>query len=108
MAKNNVSAEVQEEAMLIAKKTQKQGQTKEQTKLIAQGIQKGVAEYKKSAKNKQRQADKFNKQKQKRKEQNAKQTIIQEDDGNKSNISMTPWVLLGVSWFGFIVYFSLS
>ena len=106
MAKNNISVEVQEEAMLIAKKTQKQGQSKEQTKLIAQGIQKGISEYKKSAKNKQRQADKFNKQK--RKEQISKKVVIGEDDENKSNNAIMPWVLLGISWLGFIVYVSYS
>ena len=107
MAKNTVSVEVQEEALLIAKKTQKQGQSKEQTKLIAQGIQKGIADYKKSAKNKQRQTDKFNKQK--RKDQNSKQIVIKEDeDENQSYSTMIPWGLLGISWLGFIVYFYQS
>lgn len=106
MAKNNISVEVQEEAMLIAKKTQKQGQSKEQTKLIAQGIQKGIAEYKKSSKNKQRQADKFNKQK--RKEESLKKVVIDVENENKSNNRITPWVLLGLSWLGFIVYVSFS
>ncbi|HAJ92506.1 MAG TPA: DUF2956 domain-containing protein, partial [Gammaproteobacteria bacterium] len=32
----------QDEAMRIARGTQRPGQTKEQTKLIAQGIQKGI------------------------------------------------------------------
>ncbi|MEF1163713.1 DUF2956 family protein, partial [Vibrio parahaemolyticus] len=40
------SLETQTEAMKIAKATQKPGQTKEQTKLIAQGIEKGIAQYK--------------------------------------------------------------
>lgn len=44
------SLETQTEAMKIAKATQKPGQTKEQTKLIAQGIEKGIAQYKKTAK----------------------------------------------------------
>ena len=50
--KADISLETQDEAMMIAKKTQKPGQTKEQTRLIALGIQKGIADYKKSAKNK--------------------------------------------------------
>lgn len=53
MAKHNatnISNETVEEALAIAKKTQKSGQSKEQTRLIAQGIQKGIAEYKKSVK----------------------------------------------------------
>ncbi len=46
--KNKVSPEVEIQAMKIARGTQKMGQTKEQTKLIAQGIEKGNAIYKKS------------------------------------------------------------
>ena len=41
------SQEVQTEAIKVAKSIQKPKQTKEQTKLIAQGIEKGIAEYKK-------------------------------------------------------------
>lgn len=44
--------------MKIAKATQKPAQTKEQTKLIAQGIEKGIALYKKQQKEKAREADK--------------------------------------------------
>ncbi len=55
------SLETQTEAMKIAKATQKPGQTKEQTKLIAQGIEKGIAQYKKQQKERNRQADKAKK-----------------------------------------------
>ena len=41
--KNSVSDKVKDDAMKIARGTQKPGQTKEQTKLIAEGIQKGIA-----------------------------------------------------------------
>lgn len=44
------SPQTQQEAMKVAKATQKPGQTKEQTKLIAQGIEKGIALYKKQQK----------------------------------------------------------
>ncbi len=44
------SPQTQQEAMKVAKATQKPGQTKEQTKLIAQGIEKGIALYKNSKK----------------------------------------------------------
>lgn len=55
MKKKNTAApvpsqETQNEAMNIARATQKPGQTKEQTKLIAQGIEKGIALYKKQQK----------------------------------------------------------
>ena len=44
--KNKVvpSQETQQEAMKIAKATQKPGQTKEQTQLIAQGREQGLAQ----------------------------------------------------------------
>ena len=43
---SKVSSSTQEQAIKVAKGTQKKGQTKEQTKLIAQGIEKGISEYK--------------------------------------------------------------
>ena len=45
--KNNISEQTKDEALKIARGTQKPGQAKEQTKLIAQGIQKGIEQYKK-------------------------------------------------------------
>ncbi len=54
------SLETQTEAMKIAKATQKPGQTKEQTKLIAQGIEKASLNTK-TAKERNRQADKAKK-----------------------------------------------
>ncbi len=47
------SEQTQQEALKIAKATQRPGQTKEQTKLITQGIEKGIALYKKQQKEKQ-------------------------------------------------------
>ena len=58
MAKKQVSPEVAEEAIKVAKSTARPGQTKEQTKLIAQGIEKGIAEFKKREKAKARERDK--------------------------------------------------
>lgn len=89
--------------MVIAKKTQKPGQTKEQTRLIAQGIQKGIAEYKKIAKSKHRQADKAKKKKQ----QENQTTEIESESENENraeNSHYTPWVLLFLSWIGFAAY----
>ncbi len=95
--------------MKIAKATQKPGQTKEQTKLISQGIEKGIALYKKQQKEKARQADKA-----KKKVQRAKQTqqvdvddSVETTDINHSESTksaLVPWVLLVVSWVGFVVY----
>ena len=47
-----------DEALRIARGTQRPGQTKEQTKLIAQGIQKGIEQYKKQQNAKARELDK--------------------------------------------------
>ncbi len=65
------SEQTQQEAFKIANATQKPGQTKEQTKLIAQGIEKGIALYKKQQKEKGRQADKARKKAQKTKSANS-------------------------------------
>lgn len=106
MAKNNsqdVSNETVDEALLIAKKTQKPGQTKEQTRLIAQGIQKGIVEYKKATKAKHRQADKAQKKSQKQKQLNNQPTETV-DVAPKSNNKPLPWILLVTSWALFAGY----
>ncbi|USD33232.1 MULTISPECIES: DUF2956 domain-containing protein [Vibrio] len=109
--KNKVvpSQETQQEAMKIAKATQKPGQTKEQTKLIAQGIEKGIALYKKQHKDKARQADKAKKKAQKAKQaqhsaivQPEAETVTTVEAQPKTN--MLPWALLALSWIGFIIY----
>ena len=53
--KQAVSEKSQQEAEAITKGTQKPGQTKEQNKLIAQGIAKGIELYKKQQKAKLRE-----------------------------------------------------
>ena len=108
MAKNNktlVSLETQNEALAMAKKTQKPGQTKEQTKLITLGIQKGIAEYKKLAKSKQRDADRAKKKK--TSSTDTEQTDNEAPPTQPVN-SFLPWVLLGCSWIGFISYYFVN
>jgi len=106
MAKNKeISQETQDEALKIAKKTQKKGQTKEQTRLIALGIQKGIADYKKTAKNKLRQADKAKKKQQPTKEQIKQPDIISQIPQPTKNTAILPWGLLVISWLGFAAYF---
>jgi hypothetical protein len=82
MTKNSVSAQTEDQSLEIAKATQKPGQTKEQTKLIAKGIEKGIAEYKKRQKAKARDLDK------KRKKLDAKQESLElqnnEQDSKKA------------------------
>lgn len=102
--KHQVSPETQDEALAMAKKVQKPGQTKEQTKLIALGIQKGIAEYKKLAKSKQREADKAKK---KKVPSNETESDIDSND-DRSASSWLPWALLALSWVGFVSYHFLK
>jgi len=98
--KQKVSTETQDKAMQVAKGIQKKGQTKEQTKLIAQGIEKGIAEYKKQQNAKARARDKLKKQKAKEKTHIATENEPELFELKNSNNSL-PWILLGGSWIGF-------
>ena len=53
-----LSEQTKIDALKVAKGIQKPGQTKEQTKLIAQGIEKGITDYKKQQGKKLRELDK--------------------------------------------------
>jgi len=100
------SEEVQVEALKVAKSTQKPKQTKDQTKLIAQGIEKGIAEYKKQQSKKSRERDKAKKSRLKEKANLEKQVINNADKTQNEGKIFTylPWLLLGLSWAGFIFY----
>ncbi|KXI28093.1 DUF2956 domain-containing protein [Paraglaciecola hydrolytica] len=100
--KHKVSPEVEAQALKIAKGRQKEGQTKEQTKLIALGIQKGVAEYKKQHNIKLRAIDKQRKQTLKQR-QNDNSEVVEEELAD-TPINYLPWILLALSWIGFIAY----
>ena len=115
MAKINkyekISPQTQDEAMKAAKATQRPGQTKEQTKLIAQGIEKGINHYKKQQKEKSRQLNK-------KLHKVDKQLTVPDKRNNKEEIqentvykqSFLPWGLLFLSWLGggaYIVYIHL-
>ncbi|MFT5840690.1 MAG: hypothetical protein ACI9UT_003203 [Flavobacteriales bacterium] len=105
--KNKVSPEVEAQAMKMAKGTQKIGQTKDQTKLIAQGIEKGIAEYKKLQGKKLREIDKQRKQKTKQREnENSNIEAVEEVPTNHFMRTM-PWILLVLSWLGFGTYIML-
>ena len=98
------SPETEAEAMKIAKGTQKPGQTKEQTRLIAQGIQKGIDLYKKQQKAKARDADKARK----KRNQQAKTASVDESELEAPVVEVRqhwlPWGLLVLSWLGFALY----
>ncbi|MDT3275206.1 DUF2956 domain-containing protein [Shewanella sp. SP2S2-4] len=113
--KPTISTETQHEALAAAKATQKPGQTKEQTKLIAQGIEKGIAEYKKLLKAKARERDKARKQQLKAKARTVND-IDNLDDADEiidsqSQFTRATWVaiaLLVLSWAGFAAYYVMT
>jgi len=106
-----ISPETQEEALKIAKATQRPGQTKEQTKLVAQGIEKGISLYKKQHKSKNRE---LNKKLHKSKKDTKKQDLIVKTDIKSNSTIVTKkqppisWILLLLSWAGFIAYAILT
>jgi hypothetical protein len=100
-SKKKVSPETRDEAMKIAKGTQRPGQTKEQTRLIAQGIQKGIDQYKKQQKAKARELDK--KLKSTQQASSGDHIEIQQQVVYRQH--WLPWLLLGVSWVAAAVYF---
>ena len=101
--KNDISDQVVAESLRIARANQVPGQTKEQTQLIALGIQKGIAEYKRQQKAKQREADRL------RKKQRRASSASQEAEESELELaeSTTPvklhwlsWSLLLLTWAG--------
>ncbi|MGI2186286.1 DUF2956 domain-containing protein [Shewanella oncorhynchi] len=109
--KPTISTETQQEALVAAKATQKPGQTKEQTKLIAQGIEKGIAEYKKLQKAKARERDKARKQQLRAKSRTINDTDELEDSDelfeSQRQFTTATWIaitLLLLSWVGFAAY----
>ena len=97
---NKISKETQEQAMKVAKGIQRPSQTKEQTKLISQGIEKGIAEYKKQQNKKSREQDK-------KRKVNLKSRIDKPEIVELSNpeTDRLPWVLLVLSWIGFVSWY---
>ena len=101
--KHSLSEATQDEAMKIARGTQRPGQTKEQTKLIAQGIQKGIEQYKKRQNAKARELDKkLKKIKQQLASPEVREVEVQEKVAYKQH--RLPWVLLVISWLAMAVY----
>lgn len=104
--KNKVSDKIKDDAMKIAGATQRPGQTKEQTKLIAQGIQKGIAQYKKKQSTKARELDKKLKK-------SAVSNASNELSNDRAPVPVTaknnilPWILLSLTWLGIAAYIGL-
>lgn len=93
----SLSIETTDTAMTIAKGIKKPNQTKEQTKLIAQGIQKGIAVYKKQQKGKARELDKLKKKITHQQPESNTNEILSEPV-NKCKFQWLPWSLLAISW----------
>lgn len=88
--------------MKIARATQRPGQSKDQTRLIAQGIQKGIDQYKKKHKAKLRELDK------RQKKTTVKTSPATENEPQTQTVyrqHWLPWSLLVLTWLGGGVYF---
>jgi ABC-type multidrug transport system fused ATPase/permease subunit len=110
--KIDISAEVVAESLRLARANQVPGQNKEQTQLIAQGIQKGITEYKRAQKARQRLADKAKKQL--RRQSNTTETDVVDTEAEleqnpskasrfRTFLSWLPWLLLLLTWSGIIL-----
>jgi hypothetical protein len=101
--KHAQSDAIQEEALRIARGTQRPGQTKEQTRLITQGIQKGIEQYKKQQSAKARDLDRnLKKAKQQSVANPSREIEIQEKPVYRHH--WLPWVLLALSWIAMAIY----
>lgn len=104
MAKHAVSKKVarqiQQEAEAIARSRQLPGQTKEQTRLIADGIRKGIEQHRRQQAEKERELDKALK-KEKQRGTDAARTPAQIEEKTVYRQHWLPWSLLLLSWLGF-------
>ena len=101
--KHQQSEVTHDEAMRIARGRQRPGQTKEQTKLIAQGIQEGIKQYRKQQNARARELDrKLKKVKQQYTSPGERDIEVQEKVVYRQH--WFPWVLLVISWLAMAVY----
>jgi len=101
MAKRSIhqqrSDSSQDQAMQIARGTQRPGQTRQQTKLIAQGIRKGIEQYKKQQNAKSREIDK-NRKKVRPQHAAPETREIEVPEKLTYRQHWLPWLLLVLSW----------
>ena len=89
--------------MRIARGRQRPGQTKEQTKLIAQGIQEGIKQYRKQQSARARELDKkLKKVKQQIASPDVHEIEVQEKVIYRQH--WLPWALLVLSWLAMAAY----
>ena len=102
MAKNaqirKESREMQAEAMRIARSRQLPGQTKEQTRLIAEGIQKGIEQYRRQESSRARELDKQRKKAPQQAPVPRPEVRVEERVVYRQH--WLPWVLLLLTWVG--------
>lgn len=84
---------IRAEALRVAKSIQKPGQTKEQTKLIAQGIAKGIEQYKKQQSAKARERDKSRKRALRLKQTETAAEQVEQYDDSIDMVSTAVWPL---------------
>ena len=110
MTDEKISKQARAEALKIARGIQRPGQKKEQTKLIAQGIEKGITEFRKREKAKARERDKHRKKALKESKSTLPQAEqIQGVQTAKSALrsAWVPWLLLLASWAYFLIQLRL-
>lgn len=101
--KQKSSPQVVEQAEKIASGIKSPNQTKEQTKLVAQGIQKGIDIYRKQEKTKSRGRDKLRKKNLKASDETSNEEIDVQSGGMTAAVFI-PWALLALSWGSMAVY----
>ena len=110
MTDKKISNQARAEALKIARGTQRPGQKKEQTKLIAKGIEKGIAEFRKREKAKARERDKLRKKELKVPkpiQSQAEQTQDVQTRKSALRSAWIPWLLLLASWAYFLIQLQL-
>lgn len=104
-----LSPEVADEAAKIARGIKQPGQTRDQTRLIARGIRKGIEQYKKQQSAKTRELDK------KMKQASRQQALAEHQEqpallaGSEPSVAShrrmwLPWTLLALTWTGVAIY----
>jgi hypothetical protein len=100
--KHQQSEVTHDEAMRIARGRQRPGQTKEQTRLIAQGVQKGIEQYRRQQNARARELDKKLK-KARQQLASPEVTAIEVQEKVVYRQHWLPWALLIFSWLAMAV-----
>jgi hypothetical protein len=88
-------------AMDIAQGIQSPGQTKEQTRLVARGIEKGIAQYKKRHSTRERELDKALKRLERdAPEPRAPAADVRSTQALRDKQHWLPWAMLILTWLG--------